>query len=463
MLRMVVLSYKNMIKKRYIIVALSGLLAGCQTALEVEPVVSDAFEPIRPGAEQRKIAFAGGMFDLTRGDLYVAYPYWHWSVPNVNVGFYICNPTLKHRFARSQGYWNEDDNIFGSWPEEAGDLIEKTLDKLGYNIKLTRHSFFEKKAGKPKADLLLSLKVTDMKFNMCYIHEPITIQSMNRAGGNGNVTVEWEVFDTIREKVIGSYITQGYGHIDEPLQAGDKAVFVDAVQNAAENLGRTEWFKKIMTTMDPADLIPDTEYAPLSLSTKADEFHQPIRSHFALTRKAMVTIHAGGESKGSGFFIDNEGHILTTAHVVGETDFVQVMDVNGTKYRAKVIRLNERRNVALIKADLKDNLAMPISKAKENELTETVYAIGTPFQNSYRATITKGIIAANRYQKQKNMSYIQASIPTAEGYEGGPLTDEFGNVIGLADTESRREETNFSFFIPIKEALKALNLKINKI
>ena len=459
---MLVLAYKKMLKKQYIIIILSALLTGCQTALDVSPVESEGIEPIRPHIEQRKIAFAGGMFDLKRGDLYVAYPYWHWSVPNVNVGFYICNPTLKHRFARSQGYWNEDDNIFGSWPEEAGDRIEKTLDQLGYNIKLTRHSFFEKKANKPKADLLLSLKVTDMKFNLCYVHMPISFQSMNRAGGNGNVTVEWEIYDTIREKILGSYITQGYGHVDEPLQAGDKAVFVAAVQDAAENLGKTEWFKKMMTTMDPVDLIPATDYQRLVLKTKADIFHQPIRSHFALTRKAVLTVHAGGESKGSGFFIDNEGHALTTAHVVGEADYVQIMDAGGTKYRAKVIRLDERRNVALIKADIKDNLAMPISKAKENELTETVYAIGTPFQNSYRATITKGIIAANRYQKQKNLTYIQASVPTAEGYEGGPLTDEYGNVIGLADTQTNREETNFSFFIPIKEALKSLNIEIDK-
>lgn len=236
-------------------------LTGCQMALELPPIESsgDSFHPIAQGTPQRQIAFAGGLFDLNRGDLYVAYPYWHWSVPNVETGFYVCNPTLKHRLARSQGYWNEDDNVFGSWPEETGALIEKTLHTQGYNIRESRKSYFEKKAHKPRAELLLSLRVTDIQMNICHVHEPLTLHSLGRAGGEGTVTATWEIYDTIREQILGSYTTRGYGHVDEPLQNGEKAVFLSAVGNAAKNLGESDWFRRLMTTEDPVDLLPPTQ------------------------------------------------------------------------------------------------------------------------------------------------------------------------------------------------------------
>ncbi|MBO4674956.1 MAG: trypsin-like peptidase domain-containing protein, partial [Elusimicrobiaceae bacterium] len=363
------------------------LLTGCQTALKLpQPDTSaDTSHPLTKGTSQRQIAFAGGLFDLERGDLYVAYPYWHWSVPNVETGFYTCNSTLKHRFARSQGYWNEDDNIFGSWPDETGNIIEKALSAQGYNIRETRKSYFEKIAHKPRAELLLSLRVTDIKMNICHIHEPLTFHSLGRSGGEGTVTVTWEVFDTIREQILDSYTTQGYGHVDEPLQNGEKAVFLAAVKDAARNLGASDWFKHLMTTADPVDLLPKSNYKPLTLNTKARPFHGPIRDHFATVRKAVLTVHADLDSTGSGFFISNSGHALTAAKVVGDAQFVQISDTNGTKYRAQVLRTDLRRNVALLKADIQDNFALPVATKDYPDALATVYAIGTPFSASYRA------------------------------------------------------------------------------
>ena len=437
-------------------------LTGCQTALDLplsEPsATADRLVP--SGASQRQIAFAGGLFDLNRGDLYVAYPYWHWSVPNVETGFYVCNSTLKYRLTRSQGYWNEDDNIFGSWPDETGSIIEKTLHAQGYNIRESRKSYFEKKSHKPRAELLLSVRITDVKMNICHVHEPFTLHSLGRAGGVGTVTAEWEVFDTIRERVLDSYTTQGFGQVDVPLQNGEKAVFLSAMKDAVQNLGRSDWFKRLMTTENTADLWPLNTYGHLTLSTRANPFHTPIRDHFATTRKAVITVHADLDGVGSGFFISNQGHALTSAQTVGDAGFVQISDTNGTKYRAKVLRTNLQHNVALIKADIHDNFALPLSQRDLPAALETVYAIGTPAETSYRATITKGIVAANRYRSNRDLPLIQASIPTTNGYAGGPLTDEFGNVLGLTYFEST-EETNFSLFVPISDALKALNITLH--
>lgn len=451
-------------RRIYWIGILCAFLSGCQMAIELPTIELDAdYTPLKPNQEQRKLAFSGGLFDLKRGDLYVAYPYWHYSLPNVNVGFYVCNTTSKYRFTRSQGYWNEDDNIFGEWPKETGIHVEEALANLGYNVRQRRQSYFDDTRGKVRAELLLSMRVIDIKFNICNVYLPMSLSSMDRAGGNGVITVEWEIYDTIREKSLGTYTTQGYGQVDEPLRAGDKALFINAAADAAKHLGKSEWFKRIMTTMDPVDLIPKSHYQQLTLKTHSSEFHQSIREHFSYARKAVITVRSDSNKQGSGFFISPEGYALTTADLVGDAKNVQIMDVNGTKYVAKVIRTDVRRDVALIKADIKDNFALPISNSKKHDMTETVYAIGTPYQNSYRATIVKGIIAANRYQAHQGNNFIQASLPTAPGFSGGPLTDEYGNVIGLSKTISDdAAETNFSLFIPIQEALKALNIKLEQ-
>ncbi len=441
------------------------LLTGCQTALELpKPERFDDIKRVAPMAEQRRLAFAGGMFDLKRGDLYVAYPYWHWSVPNVNVGLYICNTGLAFRLANSLGYWDEDENIFKEeWADEGGVYVERTLARLGYDIKQRRRSFFQDQLRRPSAELLLSMRIIDMKMNLCYIHSPMVGVFMGRAGGNGVVTIEWEVFDTIREQILGSFITQGYGAVDEPLQAGDKALLMSAIQDAAENLGHSKWFHQIMTTMDPVDLIPPTKYQPMKLTSSNRTYYKPIQNQYSIIRRGVISVRAERSSHGAGFFLNNEGYALTSAGVVGDAKNVQIMDANGTKYQARVLRRDERRDVALIKADIKDNMALPISKSTWVNLAETVYAIGTPFSNSYRTTITKGIISARRYHIHNGMSYIQASISTAPGFGGGPLTDESGNVIGISTIQSTNaQESNFSLFVPIDEALKALNIQIEK-
>ena len=458
----VIPSYTDMQRKIW---GLLGLfLSGCQGALDLPPVEqAPHFEPLPAYTEQRKIAFTGGLFDLKRGDLYAAYPYWHWALPNVNVGFYVCNSTMKHRFARSQSYWNEDENILGAWPNEIGTQIEQALIDLGYQIKQHRQSYFDDLKNKVRAELLLSVRVTDMKLNLCYVHAPFTLQSMDRAGGEGVITAEWEIYDTIREKGLGSYTTQGYGHIDEPLTGGDKAVFMAAAKDAARNLGKTDWFKRIMSTQDPVDLIPKTVHKELKLSTRSRMFHQPVRQQFSVMRKAIISVQSELSHKGSGFFINQEGYALTTAGIVGDAKFVQITDVNGTKYRAKVLRTDERRDVALIKADIADNFALPISDVQRPDAAEPIYAIGTPYHNNYRATITQGIVSANRYFVHQGLSFIQASVPTVSGYSGGPLTDAYGNVIGLSRTiADDANETHLSLFIPIHEALKALNINLTQ-
>ena len=439
-----------------------GLLTACQMALPLpETAGPKPLGKLPDTTEQRRLAFAGGMFDLKRGDLYAAYPYWHYSLPNVNVGLFVCNASFKYRLTRSQAYWNEDDNIFGKWPDEAGLGIEAALAEQGYQIKRHRQSFFTDLQNKPRAELLLSMRVVDMKMNLCHINMPMIAMDMGRSAGNGVITVEWEIFDTIREKSLGTFTTRGYGHVDEPLSDGIKAVFLDAVHQAAIHLGNLPDFRRLITTANPIDLIPKTVYQPLNLTTRERTRFEPIRYHLTFARRAVLVVRAEQGRVATGFYINNDGYALTTAQAIGDSEAVQITDSGGTKYNARVIRKDDRRNVALIKADVRDNPALPIVSDKRPDAGAPVFAIGTPFSNSYRATLTQGIISYHRYQVHRGLDFIQATIPTTDGFAGGPLTDEFGNVIGLTDsTLSNGDESNFGLFIPISSVLETLNIQI---
>ncbi len=443
---------------------LGMLTVGCQSTFDR----SDYTPPnevthIDQQTEQRRIAFDGGIIDIERGEPYIAYPYWRWQIPNVNVGMAICNLAPHFRFSKSLAYWNEDEDVFSKWTEEVGTHVGRALGGQGYNIKQTRQSYFKDKSAYPQAELLLAMRITDLKFNLCYAHSAVLGQDLGRSAGNGEVTVEWEIWDGVRELLLGSYTTKGYGQADDLVPGGDKSVFVYAIRDAAANLGRTQWFYDMMTTPDPVDLLPVTQYDKLILPNAEKEYQKPIQKRYTFIRRAAISVRAEGNKYNSGFFITRGGYALTTAKAVGDAEYVQVMDVNRAKYRAKVLRVDYRRDVALLHAEITDNRAFPIAKETFPEALDEVYAIGTPFHNSYRATITKGTISTNRYNVTKGIGFIQASIPTAPGYTGGPLTDAYGNVIGMSVSISEDgNETNFSRFIPIHDALRALNIELEK-
>ena len=438
------------------------LMTGCQTALPMPDLPEVKKIKIESNEIGRRLAFAGGLFDIERGNVYVAYPYWRWSIPNVNVGYYVCNPLLKYRLSRSVGYWNEDDNILGDWPDETSTYIEKALANIGYNIEQHRKSYFEDRK-RTSAELKLSMRITDLKFNMCHVYMPLSLQRIGRSGGEGYVRVVWELYDTIREKVIGEFETLGYGHVDEPLPKGEKAVFMRAVSDAVERLGNLSDFRRLVMNDNEAEIQSENVGEPLEIATGTKQFYKPIREQYHMVRKSVLAVKGAGERMGSGFFINREGYALTTASLIGDAEVVQVTDASGTKYKADVIRKSVRYNIALIKADIIDNYALPLDLNYRADPLEEVYAVGVPFSNSYKPTVTQGILNSNVYKYAKDISLLQPTLPITDGYQGAPLTDKYGNVIGIMMSNSNTDsETNFNLALPIYMISEALHLNLTR-
>lgn len=170
---------------------------------------------------------------------------------------------------------------------------------------------------------------------------------------------------------------------------------------------------------------------------------------------AVVEIRRNG-ALSTGFVIDAQGYLLTSAQAVGDDGSVDVRFDDGHSAAATVLRRDRVRDVALLKVERGGLRAIPIRTGKLT-LTETVFAIGHPMGLSQ--TVTEGIVSAYRTLPQNRQDYIQASIKGAVGSAGGPLLDANGNVVGVS-ASGRAAAPGLNFFIPIDAALQRLNLRL---
>ena len=128
--------------------------------------------------------------------------------------------------------------------------------------------------------------------------------------------------------------------------------------------------------------------------------------------------------------------------------------------QGEVLRKNKFRDIALLKVPMRimNNIFINLNEPK---ITDEVFAVGTPINESLKTTVTKGIISNFRNDKASNLRFIQSDASISPGNSGGPLFDKKGNVIGISVAKyAGTQSEGLGLFIPIKDALKAINLKI---
>ena len=161
-------------------------------------------------------------------------------------------------------------------------------------------------------------------------------------------------------------------------------------------------------------------------------------------------------SMGSGFIIRPDGYILTNGHVVQGADEVTVKLLDKREFKAKVIGIDPKTDVALLKINATGLPTVKIGDPAKARVGEWVVAIGAPF--GFESTVTKGIISAKgRSLPQETLvPFIQTDVPINPGNSGGPLFDMKGEVIGINSQIYSRTGgyMGLSFAIPIDVALQ---------
>ena len=139
--------------------------------------------------------------------------------------------------------------------------------------------------------------------------------------------------------------------------------------------------------------------------------------------------------QGSGFFIREDGYILTNYHVVRNQDSFWITTHSGEEFPAQVVGIDPPTDLALLKVNEKKKF--PVLKfAEENsvEIGHWAIAIGAPF--SLSRTVTVGIVS-NKKRNGVGMnlyeSYVQTDASINPGNSGGPLLNINGEVIGVND------------------------------
>jgi S1-C subfamily serine protease len=167
------------------------------------------------------------------------------------------------------------------------------------------------------------------------------------------------------------------------------------------------------------------------------------------------------ESTGSGFVVDEDGHILTNAHVVNAATQVRVTFSDKRTREAKIVGKDESTDLALLKVDPDDLDLEPLALGNSDQVQvgDPTIAIGNPF--GFDRTLTTGVVSAKQRRITAPDGYtienvIQTDAAINPGNSGGPLIDAAGRVIGInsqiATGGGGNGSVGIGFAVPINTA-----------
>ena len=174
----------------------------------------------------------------------------------------------------------------------------------------------------------------------------------------------------------------------------------------------------------------------------------------------------GATASGSGFVIDDEGHILTNAHVVqGAGDIQVTLGEDEDPVDAELVGKDTSTDVAVLQVDPDDTELHPLTLGSSSELQvgDPVVAIGNPF--GLERTVTTGIVSALQRQIKAPNGFtisdvVQTDAAINPGNSGGALLDQNGQVIGINSqiaTAGGGGSVGVGFAVPIDTARDVAN------
>ncbi len=143
------------------------------------------------------------------------------------------------------------------------------------------------------------------------------------------------------------------------------------------------------------------------------------------------------QGSGSGFLIDEAGHIATNEHVIRDASHLEVTLANGTKLPARLVGSDPSTDLAVIKIDAPPGTVLrplPLADSSTVRVGQFAIAIGNPF--GFERTITTGVVSSvgrtvRTPQGRPMRGVIQTDAAINPGNSGGPLLNARGEVIGI--------------------------------
>lgn len=267
--------------------------------------------------------------------------------------------------------------------------------------------------------------------------------------------IAWEIKDVYDQtvhvdtvEVMSGEFSPDYISVESAI---DKAL-EDVIERSMYEFLLTDKARKLIDRDERTNIVYDEKIkidAPTSKITTLDD-----------AMKAAVTIK-DDEGHGSGFFISNDGYLLTNYHVIaGKEDKIEILLNDGRKAKPKIIRTNEIYDLALLKIDEEVEYAYDLPTQKRFSTGDDIFAIGTPTSVELGQSISKGIISSVR--EYKNYDWIQTDVSLNPGNSGGTIVNSTGELIGVVDFKVMGFGfEGLSFCIPAYNIQKILDVSYN--
>lgn len=234
-----------------------------------------------------------------------------------------------------------------------------------------------------------------------------------------------------------------------------------------------EDFQKGETTIDT--------YRPMGVDkphvvlTLAPQGAQPLAPGeiYALVAPSTVTVlgyeseDAVGASIGTGVIFHADGYILTNYHVIAGCALAEVWITNeygvDTLYDALLVGGDEAQDIAVLKIEASGLPAAELGVSDELKIGDPVYAIGNPLGVELRSTFTDGIVSAATREVTTDgvtMTLIQTNTALNSGNSGGPLINQYGQVVGVNTLKMMSDYDTIEglgFAIPTSYAVRWIN------
>ena len=187
---------------------------------------------------------------------------------------------------------------------------------------------------------------------------------------------------------------------------------------------------------------------------------------------AVVTVLVQREDKmglGTGVIFREDGYVITNQHVLEGASECMVVLADEYSYPAKYVASDIDNDLGILKIDselYQDEVTFPIAEFGDSDglvVGDKVYAIGNPLGFELRGTLTDGIVSAidrNVWVDNRYMTLIQTNAALNSGNSGGPLINEYGQVVGINVIKMTSKYNNvegLGFAIPSTDMERIIN------
>jgi serine protease Do len=224
----------------------------------------------------------------------------------------------------------------------------------------------------------------------------------------------------------------------------------------------SESFKEVARVVEKS-VVSITVYSKKKAGAGSDAEEELLRKFFGDRERPAPAPKDGFEDydvpqptgNGSGWVYDEGGHIITNNHVVDGADRIVIRFHDGSERDAAVVGIDLKTDVAVVK--VKGEKLHPARRAdKPVDQGEIVFAFGSPFRFDF--SMSQGIVSAKGRQlgilrtSGGYENFIQTDAAINPGNSGGPLTNIYGEVVGMNTAIASRTGSNngLGFAIPIK-------------